>query len=145
MVRRLQGLGTHNEHLIDVYIKHVGSILEIAVPVWHNAITQVESENIERVQKCALHIILGDNYLSYEDALNTTKLETLKCRRDQLSLKFALKAEKHSKFNNWFKPHQSKIKTRQKQDKYCHVLARTMRLMKSPISYLTTLLNNHKK
>ena len=32
---------------------------------WHPGITQKESGQIERVQKCALHIILGDDYQNH--------------------------------------------------------------------------------
>ena len=44
---------------MDVYFKQVRSILEVAVPVWQPGLTQQELKQIERVKKCALHIILG--------------------------------------------------------------------------------------
>ena len=40
------------------------------------------------MQKVALHIILGDQYESYRNALNMTNLVTLDARRDKLCLKF---------------------------------------------------------
>ena len=59
MIRRLKKLGANKEELMDVYFKQVRSILEVAVPVWQPGLTQQELKQIERVQKCALHIILG--------------------------------------------------------------------------------------
>ena len=34
MIRRLKNLGANNEELLDVYMKQVRSVLELAVPVW---------------------------------------------------------------------------------------------------------------
>ena len=56
----------------------VKSILEMAVPVWHSALTKGEAGQIERVQKAAIRIILGQNYLSYSEALELLDIETLK-------------------------------------------------------------------
>ena len=59
---------------------------------------------LERVQKSALHIILGKTYTLYEDALRALQLESLEERRESICLKFALKAEKQDKFKSWFNP-----------------------------------------
>ena len=64
------------EELGDMYLKCCRSILEFAVPSWHSAITAHESNCIERVQKMAIHIILGDRYRSYETTLGEVGLET---------------------------------------------------------------------
>ena len=144
VVRRLKGLGAQTEELVDIYVKQVRSILELAVPAWHGAITQGEREDIERVQKGALHVILGAKYESYSKALKLVNLEDLESRRNKLCSKFAKKAEKHVKHHKWFKP-KPKICTRQKQVKYCKIVARTGRLKNSPISFLTNLLNNDVK
>ena len=85
---------------------------------------------------------MGDQYDSYRNALKMTNLETLESRRDKLCLKFAKKAEKNEKHQNWFKP-KPKIYTRQDDDKYWKAVARTGRLKKSPICHLTTLLNKN--
>ena len=39
MLRRLKNLGASDELLIDVYIKQVRSVFELAVPVWHSSLT----------------------------------------------------------------------------------------------------------
>ena len=145
MIRRLKTLGASMPELIDVYIKQIRSVLELAVPVWHSSITQQERYDIERVQKSVLHLILGDRYQTYEYAITLVNLETLEVRRANLCLKFAKKAEKDDKHSNWFKPKKTVRVTRQKPEKYCHVFTRTVRFEKSPISYLTDILNKYHK
>ena len=71
----------------------------------------------------------------------TLELDALKDRRNLLSLKFALKAEEHEKFKFWFKLNEKKLNTRQSLSKYCYVKANHKRFEKSPLSYLTKLLN----
>ena len=143
MMRRLKELGANEDELLDVYMKQVRSILELAVPAWHGAITQAERDEIERVQKAALHIALGEKYTSYRNALKKSKLQSLESRRDKLCLKFAKKAEKDPKHRQWFKKAEGS-KTRQKPTKYVKVIAHHDRYKKSPISHLTRLLNKEK-
>ena len=143
-LRRLKNLGASEDDLLDIYTKQVRSVLELAVPAWHNRLTQTESQDIERVQKNALHIVLDSDYLSYKNALNTVKLETLEQRRVKLSLKFARKAEKHPKFSKWFNLNEVNVNTRQSKPKYQEVKARLNRFKQSPIAYLTRLLNELK-
>ena len=57
-----------------MFVKHCRSILEFAALVWNGSITNVEKQDIERTQKGALHIILGDQYGDYRNALNMTNL-----------------------------------------------------------------------
>ena len=102
MLRRLKFLGAEQTDLVDIYIKHVRSILELAVPAWQGAITQAERLELERVQKSALHIILGEEYECYDKALEVTKLQNLESRRINLCLKFAKRAESHPKHKRWF-------------------------------------------
>ena len=39
MLKRLKNLGATSDQLVDVYIKQVRSILELATPVWHSSLT----------------------------------------------------------------------------------------------------------
>ena len=144
VIRRLKVQGADTENLLDMYVKQVRCLLELAVPAWHGSISQVERTDIERVQKCALHIILGDEYEGYKGALELAGLDTLEVRRDNLCLKFGKKAVQDPKHKNWFKP-KPKLPTRQKHYKYCKPVARTERLMRGPISYLTNMLNSNVK
>ena len=114
------------------------------VSVWHSSITVLERCEIERVQNAAMHIILGNRYTTYPNALEWFNLDSLEDRRVQLCSKFVHKAAKHSKFKNWFKVNEARTRTRQEQPKYCQVKARLGRYQKSPLSYLTAILNYKK-
>ena len=63
--------------------------MELALPVCEPGLTVAESMQIERVQKAAFSIILGDDYLSYNQALSTLDADTLSSRMQKLSLNFA--------------------------------------------------------
>ena len=141
LLRRLKFLGASVSNLLEVYTKQIRCILELAAPAWQGGITLAEKQDLERVQKCAAHIILGSNYTSYQDALETLQLDSLEQRRSSLALRFAIKAEKHNKFKAWFKPTTKPINTRTKMSKYCDVKANHTRFTRSPLSYLTRILN----
>ena len=126
---------------MDIYVKQIRSVLELAVPAWHSGINHTEKIDIERIQKSAAHIILGEEYESYRQAIKTLGLNSLVDSREKLCLKFALKAEKHNKFVKWFKPAVYPQNTRQDKVKYCSVLAMHSRFRKSPLPFLTDGLN----
>ena len=68
------------------------------MPVWNFSLTGEDIGKLERLQKIALHIILAEDYVSYNSALKTLGLEKLSERRRKLCLTFGEKALKHSKF-----------------------------------------------
>ena len=54
-------------------------------------ITVENKEDLERIQKCALKIILENKYEDYSTALNIMELATLSDRRESLCKAFARK------------------------------------------------------
>ena len=92
MLRNLKRFGARTDDLIDVYVKQCRSVLELAVPAWSPGLTVGNANQIERVQKAALAIIMGENYSSYSNALKKLDMETLVDRRAALCLSFAKKA-----------------------------------------------------
>ena len=144
ILKRLKNLGASRKQLIDVYLKQIRSILELAVPVWQPTLTLEDRLKIERVQRAALHVIFGREYTSYASACEQANLLTLESRRVKLCQKFARKAASNPKHQKWFKMNKKHNKTRIMQPFFCPVIARTDRFRKSPISYLTNLLNTMK-
>ena len=102
MLRRLSKLGASESEMLDVYQKQLRSVLELAVPVWQAGLTLQEISQIERVQRTTLYIILGDNYHSYENALELLECDRLSDRRYKLCANFVKKAAKQPQFKNWF-------------------------------------------
>ena len=64
-----------------VYVQYVRPISEYGSVTWHHSITTAQSAEIERLQKRACRIILGQRYSSYDHALRELDLETLQQRR----------------------------------------------------------------
>ena len=121
-------------------MKKVRSILEMAVPVWHPNLIQSDSAKIEHVHKAALRIILGKDYSSYDDSLQELELENLETRRVELCKNFATKAYKHERHSQWFLSPTTRPDTRNKTE-CTPVWIGTSRYKKSPLPYLTDLLN----
>ena len=88
--------------LKKIYMLQVRSKLEQSAPVWHSSLTKKSTSDLERVQKCALRVILGDKYTNYKDALGVIKLDSLEDRREKLCLKFAKQCLRHEKLNGMF-------------------------------------------
>ena len=145
MLRRLKPLGASVDELLEVYDKQIRCMVEFASPVWTPGITLEEANQIERLQKAAFAIILGNRYTSYAKALTSLDRVTLSVRRQDINLKFAQKALKSEKYKTWFckfNPTEQVSKTRSVNDNLCvPVEARTKAFDKSPLAYLTRLLN----
>ena len=96
-----------------------------------------------------MYIILGEDYISYAAALDTLECDHLDVRRVKLCENFAKKAFKNPKYTNWFCIDDSvplKMKTRSVATRNISnlkpVQTRTQRYERSPIPYMTELLNN---
>ena len=147
ILRNLKRLGASKPDLIDVYYKQCRSILELAIPAWASGLTRTDVNQLERVQKTACAIILGGGYKSYKTALKGLKMDSLEIRREKICLEFGKKALKSNKFENWFSIDTEKepaIKTRNQKPRPLlkPVTCRNKRYKKSPIPYLTDLLNS---
>ena len=130
------------DDLIQIYTLYIRSLTEQSSVVWHSSITKGEQKDIERIQKIALRIILGQDYSSYANSLKITGLDTLKARRTKLCLNFAKKCVKNDSISWMFPPNLSNVETRN-QEKYQVTKAKTERLLKSAIPYMQRLLNAH--
>ena len=97
LLRRVASFGTTSKDLRELYFIFVRSILEQSATVWHSSLTQENANDLERVQKSALRIILGERYKSYKEGLAQLEIETLAERREILCLNFALKCVKNER------------------------------------------------
>ena len=109
-------------------------------------LTQDNRDDLERVQKSALKIILQDRYETYRKALAQLQIETLENRREELCLNFAQKCSKNEKMRKMFplssKTHNMNMRD---QEKYQVQFAHTDRLKDSPVTYMQRLLNENEK
>ena len=133
---------SNKNDLKKIYILQIRSKLEQSAVVWHSSLTQRCKNMLERVQKSALRVILGEQYCNYKNALEVLKLQSLDERRESLCLKFAKKCLQLEKFQSLFpKRHQVHSMKKREKEKYVMKRSFTERHRKSAIPHMQRLLN----
>ena len=144
-IRQLKKTGVCNTDITKFYTTMIRSVLETNCVVFNSMLTQQEDEDIERVQRTVTMILLGPKFTTYEEACIELSLPILKIRRSELSLKFALRCLDNPKFSSLFVPVPEVNYSIRNREKYIVPMAATERYKRSPLVYLTTLLNNYFK
>ena len=146
LLRRVASFSPPIEDLKNIYYLFVRSLLEQSATVWHSSLTEENTNDIERVQKSAVRIILGDAYSGYKKSLAKLDMESLKERRKQLCLNFALKCRKNPKTKDMF-PENSKLHqmVTRNNERFKVNHANTERYKNSAIIYMQNLLNENVK
>ena len=131
--------------LVDLYCKEIRSILEFGVAVWHSGVTVRMTEQLERIQKICINIILCNTgvKLDYLEACTLLNLEPLFYRRQSLCVKFIQKASQDSRHSDMFYKNKNTCNTRGNKPEYREFKCRSSRFYNSPLCYLTRLLNNN--
>ena len=88
--------------LKTIYKLFIRSILEQSAVVWHSSLNIKDSDELERVQKSATKIIMGNKYSDYDNALKFLQIDRLSERRKKLCLNFAKKSIIHEKARKIF-------------------------------------------
>ena len=87
MLRRIRELGGSTGDLLIVYKLQIRCLAELACPVWNGALTKNDADRLERIQKNACRVILGDKYGAYDNALQLLNIPKLSERRVELCVK----------------------------------------------------------
>ena len=134
------------EELKNIYIFFIRSILEQSCVLWHSSLTVDDSNNLERVQKSSLKIILQEEYEDYESSLHKVNIQSLYERRITLCENFARNTAKHEKLHKLFpkNPNNPSATTRNPEP-YQVNMAFTERYKTSSIPYMQRLLNQIEK
>ena len=114
--------------------------------LWHFGLTEKNKNDLERVQKSALRIILGKRYTTYSDALKILDLESLEDRRKSLCFKFAKKCLEVEKLKKMF-PRKLTMHDMPKRDFEYYKVNRTLtkRYLNSAVPQMQRILNVDKK
>ena len=132
--------------LKKIYMLQIRSKLEQSAAVWHSSLNKKDSKDLERVQKSALKVILGDRYRGYEDALRIIKLDSLEERRLKICLKFAQQCLRNEKMRDMFPKNKSDHGMKKRNvEKFAVKKAVTERFRKSAIPSMQRLLNKDDK
>jgi hypothetical protein len=141
ILRKLYEFNIPEEDLVMIYCLYIRSVLEYNSSVWFSSITQEESNDIERVQRCACRIILKEEFTTYESALSRLNLQNLSERRKTLALRFAKKCTENDRFAGLFTVNDKDLLNFRNPEKYDVKFARKLRLCKSSIPAMQRLLN----
>ena len=123
---------------------YIRSMLDQSAVVWHSSLTRKNTNDLERVQKVAVRIILGKYYNNYNDGISKLKIEKVEKRRENMCLKFAENCLKNSKLTNIF-PRRKNLHMMRKRTKttFNIKMIKNKRFKKSAVPYMTKLLNKH--
>ena len=127
--------------ILDYYVKEMRPLTEQGVVVWNSGLTKAQIGDLEKIQKVALLIILGEDYLDYDMACKFFGIETLSSRRAQLCTNFAVKLFKSSRSDQFFIP--AKQSARNEQILVKENVCRTTRCYNAPHNYLNRLVNQN--
>ena len=144
ILHKISEFNAPREDLTTIYISYVRSILEQSCQVWHSSLTQEDTDDLERVQKSALKVILKEDYKNYDEALDTLMLCRLSERREKMCLKFAKNCEKNELTKDLFPLNPTSGPGTRSRDKYQVLHTNTDRLKDSAVPYLQRLLNKKK-
>ena len=133
--------------LKQIYYSRIRCKLEQSAAVWSSSLTQKNINDLERVQKSAVRIILGKPYESYTQALEELGINRLSERRNLICLKFAKNSLKLQNFKKLFPLQENAhdMETRQ-HEKYKVIRSYGKRYAISAIPSMQKLLNKeHRK
>ena len=129
--------------LKSIYTTYVRPVLEQSSVVWHSSLSSENCENLERVQRSAIRLIMGRKNFNYIESL---KLPTLQDRRSKLCYNFAKRATLNWKANKMFPIRKEKRENKRRFTEKYHVnKAKTKRYQQSAIPFLQKLLNEKHK
>ena len=138
MLRLLKRTNANTKALSTVYITVIRPVLEYACQVWHFNIPEYLSDDIERVQKRVLRIILPK--LCYADAREFINIPLLKERRETLCERFFLTHENLQTINELPNKSAATYDFRTKC-KYNNYFCKTERFRKSFLPQIISKLN----
>ena len=146
LLRRMKVLKLDPHLIFDYYAKEIRVLAEQAVSIWNSGLTKGQIKELEKIQKVALKIILGDNYCSYSVACNLFDIKPLTERRLQLCTSYALKLYQSDRSSDFFTHSKKTINTRGEMQLLVENKCRTTRCYNAPHNYLARLvnLNQHK-
>ena len=146
MLTKLKYAGVPAQDLITIYILYIRSLLEYCSVVWHSTLTAEMSQNLERVQKVCIKVIMGDDYEDYTSALDNCGLETLSIRREDRCLQYGLKSLLHPVHSKQFpvNPHiKSNLHDTRNSEHFRVNWAKTDSYRMSAIPYIQRKLNDY--
>ena len=129
--------------MLTLYIWYIRTTLEYACPVWHPGLTNQQHTELERIQKRCLRIILGNQYVSYAEALQRLNISTLYDRRERLCLRLGRSILRSPEHRDLLPPTMGQVHGRntRRRNLLRPIRARTARYKNTFIPYIVKRLN----
>ena len=107
-----------------------------------NSLTLADRQDLERIQRAALKVILGKDYDGYENSLKVLNMESLNQRRESMALKFVKNSFKNHNFSKLFPLRKANHGMSVRNGEKYHVnITNTGRYKDSAVPFLQRLLN----
>ena len=144
VIRRMKSVGVSQATLVKYWVAEGRSALEMCAPLWHSSLTAAQSRALSRVQRVAMAAITSVWGASHSEQLRSLALQPLAERRVELCRRFARRTSEKSRHQDMFQPVPNPRPVRQavKRPVYMEKWARTAAYRRSPLPYLTRLLNS---
>ena len=139
LLRRMKVLKLDPSTIFEYYIKEIRPLTEQGVIVLNSSLTKGQERTLEKIQKVALKIILGQNYISYEVACYQFNITNLKERRAKLCENLAIKLFKSSRRDEFFT-----LANKNRHNLVRENICRTRRCYNAPHNYLNRLVNKNR-
>jgi hypothetical protein len=143
LIRRMKMLKLEPDIIFDYYSKEIRPLVEQGVVVWNSGLTKAQVKDLEKIQKIAFLIILGEEYSSYDVACQNFNVDTLSSRRTTLCTNFAVKLYKSQRSDQFFNPPDNTLNTRNEKQLVKENICRTTRCYNAPHNYLARLVNKN--
>ena len=144
MLRFLKCYGFNKPELVTVYKDYIRPLLEYSDVIWYSSLTSNQTHQLERVQKRALRIIPGTDYISYANTLDVCDVDHLSAWREQHSLKFAQSLPQCSRISKLLPQCRGEIHGRQLRNNASPMLAIIdMLVVQSHIMWSWSTANSH--
>ena len=141
LLHRASKFTSNVQDLKQIYMLQIRSKLDQSAVVWHSSLTQ--RPDLERIQKSAVKCIVGQSYMTYEDALAKLGLQSLEKRREAMCFKFAKQCLKIEKLKGLFPRRVSSHDMfKRDSDTFDIVKPKTSRYQFSAIPVIQKMLNN---
>ena len=145
LLHKISKFGASIEDMKIIYFSYIRSILEQSSNVWHTSLSQENEQNLERIQKSCLKLILKSKYETYEKACNLLEIDDLKTSKQKLFEKFTVNNLNNPHFKNYFIKNKKDYNLRN-PEKFKVTQANTERFKKSTVIEMQKVLNKlHKE
>ena len=104
LLRRMKKMKIDPQIIFDYYMKEIRVLAEQGVAIWNSGLTKGQVKDLEKIQKVALKVILGDEYKTYELACDLFEITPLFEPRFEICKNFAVKLYQSDRSCDFFHP-----------------------------------------